>query len=148
MGGLFYVSVRPIAKPLNNKKDEWNGEGVWGLGGRAQEGGGTFFQGPHNHYLCLACIAPLSVSLWGCSGGKGGSLAAWPLYLNVILWTEDKAVLKGKKTLTPECLILYVCTIELYRPAFQLSEYLSAFLRYAIHLTNTHLLGTPCHQYW
>lgn len=46
MGELFYVSVCPSAKPLAKKKDEWTGEGVSELGGRAIEGGGAFFQGP------------------------------------------------------------------------------------------------------
>lgn len=70
MAGLSYVSVCPIAKPLNKKRMNEMLKGCEGLGEGHKKAGGTFFQGPHNHYLCLACIAPVPVSLWGVLGVK------------------------------------------------------------------------------
>lgn len=79
MGGLFYVSVCPSAKPLAKKKgwmNGWGGVRAWGKGKKKAEV--HSFKAPHNHCLCLACIAPLPVCMWGVWGLKGfmGSLAA------------------------------------------------------------------------
>lgn len=72
-------------------------KGCQGLGEGQREAGVHSFKGPHNHYLCLADIAPVPVCVGGVFGGDRGSRAAWPLYSSFILSTEDKAELKRKK---------------------------------------------------
>lgn len=78
MGGLFYVSVCPSAKPLAKKRMNELVKGCQGLGEGQKKAGVHSFRAPHNLYLCLACIAPVPVCMWGVLGLKGftGSLAA------------------------------------------------------------------------
>lgn len=119
-------------------------KGCQGLGEGQQEAGVHSFKAPHNHYLCLACIAPVSVCMWGVLGLKGftGSLAAI-LNFYSFNWGQSRVGMGKKDALTPECLILYVCTTELYGTLVLCSEkkkkgFPQFFLRYVTHLTAIH----------
>lgn len=57
-------------------------KGCQGLGEGHKKAGVHSFKAPHNHYLCLACIAPVRVCMHGVMGLKGfmGSLGAIPKF--------------------------------------------------------------------
>lgn len=77
----MYQFAPQLSPWLKKKKKRMNElvEGCQGLGEGQKKAGVHSFKAPHNHYLCLACIAPVPVCMCGLVLGlKGftGSLAA------------------------------------------------------------------------
>lgn len=140
----------PQLSPWLKKRMNELVKGCQGLGEGQKKARVHSFKAPHNHYLCLACIAPVPVCMWGVLGLKG--FTAWPLYFNFILSTEDKSRV-GKRKKTPWRLNVWYCMsapLSFMGLCFCVMNnwIFQFFLRYVTHLTTIHLLDKPCYQCW